>query len=256
MPYRRLPNTDLARLHSLQKAVQRTQIDGFNQQVLPYKLQTEIQQFLPQLENAVLQSKENYTSKVSANKQYRHIVQKARMYISHFIQVFNLAVIRGEIKKEQKKLYGLDTEVHAVPDLSTEESLREWGKKIIEGEQKRTAAGGFAIYNPSISKVKVHYDIFCEHMQSHLFQVQTTNRVMNDLGSIRRQADALIVQVWNQVEHYFRHELPYARMQKCKQYGVIYYARKGEKELSAETDRELQRIRDSQVSIQWSEEEL
>jgi hypothetical protein len=103
--------------------------------------------------------------------------------------------------------------------------------------------------------VKVHYDIFCEHQQGHQFQVQTTNRVMNDLTTIRKQADALIVRVWNDVEYFFRHELPYARIQKCKQYGLIYYYRKGEKELSAETDRELQRIRDSQVSIQWSEEE-
>lgn len=255
MPYRRLPNTDLARLRSLQTALQRAEITGFNEQVLPYKLQSEIQQFLSQFENTVLQSKENYTTKVSANKQYRHNVQKARMYISHFIQVFNLAVIRGEIKKEQKKLYGLDPENHIVPDLSTEESLLEWGKKIIEGEQKRTAAGGFAIYNPAISKVKVHYDIFCEHMQSHQFHVQTTNRVQGDLGELRKQADALIVQIWDLVEHYFSQELPYSKMQKCKQYGLIYYYRKGEKKLSAETDRELQRIKDSQPAIQWSPEE-
>ena len=255
MPYRRLPNTDIARVHSLQSALQRAQIVGFNEQVLPYKLQSEIQQFLPQLENAVLQSKENYTSKVSANKQYRHIVQNARMYISHFIQVFNLAVIRGEIKKEQKRLYGLDPDDNSVPDLSTEEYLTEWGKKIIEGEQKRTAAGGFAIYNPSISKVKVHYDIFCEHQQGHQFRIQTTQRVQTDLGTLRRQADALIVQIWDTVEHFFRHELPFARMQKCKEYGVIYYYRKGEKILSAETDREIQRILDSQPTIQWSVEE-
>jgi len=254
MPYRRLPNTDLARLRSLQNALQRSEIAGYNEQVLPYKLQTETRLFLVQFENAVLQSKENYTTKVSANKQYRHIVQKARMYISHFVQVLNLAVIRGEIKKEQKRLYGLDPENHFVPDLTTEESLFEWGKKIIEGEQKRTAAGGFAIYNPAISKVKVHYDIFCEHMQSHLFHQQNTNRVQSDLGTLRKQADALIIQIWDLVEQYFCHELPYAKMQKCKEYGLIYYYRKGEKKLSVETDRELKRIQDSQPTIQWSAE--
>ena len=255
MPYRRLPNTDLARLRSLQNALQRAEIVGFNEQVIPYKLQSETRQFLVQLENAVLQSKENYTSKVSANKQYRHIVQKARMYVSHFIQVLNLAVIRGEIKKEQKRLYGLDPENHFVPDLSTDECLMEWGQKIIDGELKRTQAGGFAIYNPAISKVKVHYDIFCEHMQSHQFRLQNTNRVQGDLGELRKQADALILQIWDLVEHYFRHELPFARMQKCKEYGVIYYYRKGEKKLSAETDRELKRIQESQPTIQWSAEE-
>jgi hypothetical protein len=160
-----------------------------------------------------------------------------------------------EIKKEQKLLYGLDPHQHVVPDLSTDEYLLEWGKNIIEGEQQRMANGGFPIYNPAINKVKVHYDIFCEHMQSHQFHVQTTNRVQGDLGELRKQADALIVQIWDLVEHYFRQELPYSKMQKCKQYGLIYYYRKGEKKLSAETDRELQRIRDSQPAIQWSPEE-
>ena len=125
MPYRRLPNTDLARLHALQHALQKAQSADYTEQVLPYKVQSEAQRFLVQFENAVMQSKDNYSSKVSANKQYRHIVQNARMYISHFIQVLNLAVIRGEIKKDLKTLYGLDTNSHIVPDLSTEECIIE-----------------------------------------------------------------------------------------------------------------------------------
>ena len=155
MPYRRLPNTDLARLHALQTAVQRAQSADYTEQVLPYKVMSEAQRFLIPFENAVMMSKDNYTSSVKANKQYRHIVQNARMYISHFIQVLNLAVIRGEIKKEQKLLYGLDPHENVVPDLSQEEYILEWGKKIIDGEQKRMANGGFPIYNPAINKVKV-----------------------------------------------------------------------------------------------------
>ena len=120
MPYRRLPNTDKARLYALQNAVQRAQSADYTEQVIPYKMLNEVQRFLVQFENMVMQSKDNYKTSVHANKQYRHIVQNARMYISHFIQVFNLAVIRGEIKKEQKLLYGLDPLNHVVPDLSTE----------------------------------------------------------------------------------------------------------------------------------------
>jgi len=255
MPYRRLPNTDLARLHALQNAVRRAQEADFTEQVLPYKVQSEAQRFLAQFENTVMQSKDNYTSTVNANKQYRHVVQNARMYISHFIQVLNLAVIRGEIKKEQKLLYGLDPLNHVVPDLSTEEYLLEWGKKIIDGEQKRMANGGFPIYNPAINKVKVYYDIFCEHQRQHLFHVQNTERVQGDLEPMRAKADAIILDIWNQVEAHYANLLPYAKMLKCQLYGVIYYYRKGEKKLSAETDREIQRIRDSQPTIQWSVEE-
>ena len=255
MPYRRLPNTDLARLHALQNALRRAQEADYTEQVLPYKLQNDTQRFLAQFENAVLRSKDNYTSKVNANKQYRHIVQNARMYISHFIQVLNLAVIRGEIKKDLKLLYGLDPHQHIVPDLSTEEYLLEWGKKIIEGEQKRMANGGFPIYNPAINKVKVHYDIFCDHQRQHVFHVQNTERVQGDLGSLRTQADELILTIWNLVENHYKDLFPYARLMKCQLYGVIYYYRKGERKLSAETDRELQRIQDSQPTIKWSSEE-
>lgn len=255
MPYRRLPNTDLARLHALQYALRRAQEADYTEQVLPYKMQSDIQRFLVPFENAVMQSKDNYTSKVSANKQYRHVVQNARMYISHFIQVLNLAVIRGEIKKEQKLLYGLDPHQHVVPDLTTDEYLLEWGKKIIEGEQKRMANGGFPIYNPAINKVKVHYDIFCEHQRQHMFHQQNTERVQGDLEPMREQADAIILDIWNQVEDYYKDLLPYAKMMQCQLYGVIYYYRKGERKLSAESDRELQRIRDSQPTIQWSVEE-
>ena len=187
MPYRRLPNTDLARLHALQNAVQRAQGADYTEQVIPYKTLSELQRFLVSFENVVMQSKDNYKTSVNANKQYRHIVQNARMYISHFIQVLNLAVIRGEIKREQKLLYGLDPLNHVVPDLSTEEGILEWGKKIIEG--------------------------------------------------------------------FYEKELPYAKMMKCQYYGVIYYYRKGERKLTAETDRELKRIQDSQPTIQWSTEE-
>ena len=94
MPYRRLPNKDLARLHELQNAIQRAQGADYTEQVIPYKVLSEAQRFLVSFENVVMQSKDNYASTVNANKQYRHIVQNARMYISHFIQVLNLAVIR------------------------------------------------------------------------------------------------------------------------------------------------------------------
>ena len=119
MPYRRLPNTDQARLSALQNAVQRASEADFMEQVLNYKTLSNAQRFLLQFENQVSQYRENFNGRVSANKQYRHMVQNARMNISHFIQVLNLAVIRGEIKKELKELYKLDTESHVLPDLRT-----------------------------------------------------------------------------------------------------------------------------------------
>lgn len=251
MPYRRLPNTDQARLSALQMAVQRASEADFTEQVLQYKTLCDARRFLMQFENTVMQYHENFRTKVSANKNYRRVVQNARMYISHFIQVLNLAVIRGEVKAEQKELYQLDPHNHIVPDLSSEEDLLVWGENIIQGEQKRTSMGGFPIYNPAIAKVKVHYDIFKAEQMSHTLHKKVTSRVMGDVEAQRKQADAIILTIWNEVEDYYKDLLPYDKLCHCKNYGVIYYYRPTEKRLSPETDAEIVRVRESQPLIDF-----
>lgn len=254
MPYRRLPNTDQTRLTALQMAVQKASEADFTEQVLNYKTIADAQKFLMQFENQVSQYHDNFRTKVSANKEYRHVVQNARMYISHFIQVLNLAVIRGEIKREHKELYKLDPNSHIVPDLSSEEDILIWGQNIIDGERERTSMGGFAIYNPAINKVKVYYDIFKEHQVNHALHKKTTDRVVSNLEALRKDADALILSIWNQVEDFYRDKLPYERMRSCQAYGVIYYYRTGEAHLTRETDLAIQRQKDSQPTIPWHDE--
>ena len=137
MPYRRLPNTDQARLRALRTAVQRAAESDFTEQIIPYRLSKDAESCLLKFENVVSQFRQNFESKVSGAKNYRRVVQLTRMYISHFIQVLNMAVIRGEIKKEQKRLYHLSETSHTLPDLSGEGDLLLWGKNIIEGETAR-----------------------------------------------------------------------------------------------------------------------
>ena len=204
-------------------------------------------------ENQVAQYHANFDSKVTANKQYRHRVRNARMYISHFIQVLNLAVIRGEIKRAQKELYKLDPKSNALPDLSTEEGLMEWGQNIIDGENKRTAAGGFAIYNPAINKVKVHYEMFKEEYTSHMLHNKTHTRVFEDTETLRKQADEIILNIWDQIEAFYKDELPYAKLQKCQAYGMIYYYRTGEAHLTPEGDMILKKRNNQQTKLQWSD---
>lgn len=251
MPYRRLPKTDQARLRALQKAIQQAGNAAYNDQAINYRTITEAQRFLMQFENQVAQYHANFDSKVTANKQYRHRIHNARMYISHFIQVLNLAVIRGEIKRSQKELYHLDPKSNTLPDLTTEEGLMEWGQNIIDGEMKRTAAGGFAIYNPSINKVKVHYEMFKEDYTSHQLHKKTHSRVYEDTETLRKKADTIILDIWDQVEAFYKDELPYAKLQKCQAYGMIYYYRTGETKMTAQTDQKIIEQRKQQISLEF-----
>ena len=249
MPYRRLPKTDQARLHALQRAVQQAANAPYNEQVINYRTLSEAQRCLMQYENQVAQYHANFDSKVSANRQYRHRVRNARMYISHFLQVLNLAVIRGEIERSQKELYKLDPKSNALPDLTTEDGLIEWGQNIIDGEQQRTAAGGFPIYNPAINKVKVHFEMFKEDYTSHLLHKKTHSRVFEDTESLRKQVDEIILSIWDQVEAFYKDELPYAKLRKCQAYGMIYYYRRGEAKLTPETDEQILRNRAQQTML-------
>ena len=253
MPYRRLPKTDQARLHALQRAVQQAANAPYNEQAINYRTLSEAQRFLMQYENQVAQYHANFDSKVTANRQYRHRVRNARMYISHFIQVLNLAVIRGEIKRSQKELYKLDPKSNALPDLTTEEGLIEWGQNIIDGEQQRTAAGGFPIYNPAINKVKVHYEMFKEDYTSHLLHKKTHSRVFEDTEILRKQVDEIILSIWDQVEAFYKDELPYAKLTKCQAYGMIYYYRTGEAHLTPAVDQQILQERAQQTKLEWGE---
>ena len=79
-------------------------------------------------------------------------------------------------------------------------ALAEWGRKIVEGESRRISQGGIPIYNPTIAKVRVHYDIFTDSYDRQKNLQALTARSLESLSAMRTTADELILDIWNQVE--------------------------------------------------------
>lgn len=194
------------------------------------KALTYARNFLMKFEAARSYYSECFDRQSKAGRKHQYNVKTARLYVSHFIQVLNLAVIRSEVRVSYKEYYGLDTKSNNVPDLASEAALAEWGHKIIDGENKRISQGGIPIYNPGIAKVKVHYDIFKEsYEEQRNFQLLTA-RSLETLSSMRAEADELILDIWNQVEEKFGKIVSNEkRLDLCRDYGIIYYYRTGEK---------------------------
>ena len=167
--------------------------------------------------------------RAEANRQYQSHLKTARLYISHFIQVLNLAVLRNEVRKEHKLFYGLDPEDFAVPELTGEKHILVWGERLIEGERERVSHGGAPIYNPTIAKVTVHYDIFKEAYREQQNYKLNTTRSQSGLDALREEADRIILDLWNQVETYYADLPAEIRLNRCRAYGVVYYYRSGEK---------------------------
>lgn len=229
MPYRRLPNTDQARIRALSLAVEKGNTYDVSSLAISLKDMYEAKNFLARFERAQTYYKQCLNNQVHSNKKYQANVKVARLYISHFVQVLNLAVIRSEIKEEYKDLYGLPRDTNTVPDLTSETAVLEWGDKIIRGEEERIRIGGVPIYNPTIAKVRVHYNIFKEGYEIQKNLQNLTNKSLETLASMRKDADNLILNIWNQIEKKFENLSGEEKLNKCREYGVVYYYRTGEK---------------------------
>lgn len=229
MPYRRLPNTDAARIATLEKAINMELRQTPDHQPASFRVLNEANVALSRFKNAVKQFRYHYDELAKCNKQFQPLSKMARLYISHFIQVLNMTVIRNEIKAEYKTLYNLQPDDFTVPDLAGEQAVVTWGQYIINGENSRLSQrGGIPIYNPTIAKVKVHYDIFVEARYTRDRYKKQMERSLEQLNLLRNEIDSIILRIWNQVEDFYKEYPQEIRLAKCREYGIIYYYRKNE----------------------------
>jgi hypothetical protein len=228
MPYRRLPNTDSARLKALHTAFRK------GKDLPPFKLAysqgtfTRIQSLIPGYENALSENKTAYNLQVEKTKDYHKHLRKAKLYVSHFIQVINLAIVRGDLPAATKAYFGMDEDDKKLPSLQSDEELLEWGHKLIEGEKERRNANLSPITNPTIAVVKVFFDHFLEvyNMQNSL--KKRCQRAQSDLNEKRTTIDQVIQQLWNEVENTYKDLPEELRREKASEYGLAYVYRKNE----------------------------
>lgn len=230
MPYRRLPNTDQSRIRAINIALDRYNSKIVAGEVISEKTFNEASAFFTVFENIHHEYLLSLEKQKAASKKYYQQMHTARLYISHFIQVLNFGVIRNEIKRETKILFNLEPNVFTVPDLSTEAAILKWGESIINGERERINRGGSPIYNPAIAKVSVHYEIFSDTCVSQKIYQKSTNRYLEQIASMRKDSDNIIIDIWNQVEDYFKDYTESQKRDLCQAWGVRYYLRKNEKD--------------------------
>ncbi|MDA3780486.1 MAG: hypothetical protein PF487_09770 [Bacteroidales bacterium] len=228
MPYRRLPNTDSSRLKALEKALQKgKKIPPFNLAFSQNSYQ-KVQSFLPIWQKSIIENNNTYNIQIKNNKDYLIKLKKAKLYISHFIQVINMAIVRGELSENIKENYNLPIEEKKIPALNTENEILYWGEKIISGETKRKMQGHSPISNPTIAVVKVHYDNFMEAYKFQKTLKRNHGRTLQNIASLRKDADDIILKIWNDVEAYYN-ELPEEQKRiEAQKYGIIYIYRKNE----------------------------
>jgi hypothetical protein len=228
MPYRRLPNTDAARLRAMKIALEK------GKDLPPYKLAysvktvVRLQRFLPLFEHSIQLQRQSIASQSKRGKDYNDAFRKARIYMTHFLRVMNMAIYRGDLPAETRAFYGLPTNESTVPSLNTENELISWGRRIIEGEEFRIRKGGSPITNPTIAVVKVRFEKFLEANNNHKVLIKKTLDYTERTGDMRKEADEIILQIWNEVEAAHCSLPEDNRRNESEDYGLVYFYRKNE----------------------------
>ena len=230
MPYRRLPNTDAARLKALYQAYQKgKELPPFN---LAFSQATynRLQSFLPGFDNMIRLYKSTCATSIAKSREYPASFRKAKLYVSHFIQVMNMSIARGELQPNIRTFYGIDEQDNTVPDMNTESDVIKWGHHIIAGEAERMKRGMTPVANPSIALVKVRYDQFINAYHTKRINQKNNMRIQNDVIEMRNQADAIILSIWNEVENHFANFSDDMMREKSAEYGLSYVFRKNEQQ--------------------------
>ena len=143
-------------------------------------------------------------------------------YVSHFIQVFNMSIARGESTPSDRTFYQLDASSDVVPDLKSNADIRLWAAHIATGETARVAAGGTPMAKPSAAQVATALTAY-----TSADAAQSSAKTAYDLGqeaiSTQRPAtDALILDLWDTIEYNLRANDPTSLRRKAREWGITY----------------------------------
>ena len=228
MSYRRLPNTDSARLKALQKAYEKglelSPID------LAYSQKTfnKLRLFLSNFEKAYIDYQSAYTVQVENNKaNYLPKLNKAKIYILHFFKVLKMSIERGDLPKNSLDFFEL--KANKMPVLTSEDKIFFWGNKIIEGESKRMSLGLKPVTNPTFGIVRVYFDNFVQEYRTQKKLKDNSAYFLNILASMRAEVNDIIKNIWDETELHFGNLEKSEKEANLLSYGVIFYTKKTEK---------------------------
>lgn len=239
MPSRRLPNSIPAVLRTLKtardkylntpnaadRAISAAQWEKLRDSGSPESFLTKFERECSQVDLA-LAAQGALTNELSRK------AARATMLVSHFHQVFDLAVARGVYPPSARRFYGRDSSATELPPLGTYDAVKEAGDAIAQGEAARAAAevgGHKPMANPSAAQVADAMADFKAALALAQGALEKTDLEREDAGALYEEAQALAVDVCDTVEFFYRND-PSAssRRAKCVRWGVVYVFAEGE----------------------------
>lgn len=257
MPYRRLPTTDKARLRALEQALKK--VGEISVRNIPFAKHSieDLQSAKNQFENALKHYELNIKQQSDNGKHYKTVMETARMYLGHFIQVLLFASERGEINGGIKFYGNLQSLEGKVPSLNTEQEILEWGKIIVNGEQNRVRQGGSAIYSPSIALVKFKLEEFNDAAMFQQNLKRNTLRSFEKMQTLRKTTNDFIAQLWTEIETHIEMEAisPEQKRKMAEEFGIVYVLRRKERKQLAKQVQQIEVTEEEETEVMETVEE-
>lgn len=147
---------------------------------------------------------------------------------SHFFQVLDLAIDRGDFDASVREYHGRDINVPGVPALTSYDDVIFWAGKIATGEAQRAIDEGAtftAFTNPTPAQVAAAHTAFAAARAAQAGPKESLTLAQQAVEAIIPGAtgiDPLILDLYDETEHTYRHLGEGAMRDLCREWGIIY----------------------------------
>lgn len=227
MPFRRLPNS----VDTLDKAMIALRDKmSTNPTSLPFSdaLSTRFQAFAPGFVQKVVDSQSLLQDQGKATVNAVASQEKLAMIESHFIQVFNFRIARGESPATDRAFYKIDFDDDTVPKLTSKADVKLWAGQLTLGEAKRVSKGGAPMVDPSATLLQNASNDYTAKLKIQSDFKTSYDKIQEELAAMLEEGLELIRDIWDEIEFTYHKEKPPSMRRKSMEWGVVYVLRPDE----------------------------
>ncbi len=152
--------------------------------------------------------------------------KKTAMFCSHFYQVLNLCIKRGEYSPAVRSFYNLPVDSDALPPLKTQWNVASAAEQLLTGEQQRVAQGGVPMSRPSAAEVEAVFTVYRNLISTGSNAKDALDLAQEAVQKLNKEVNGVIKKVWAEVETFYNEQQRESMREHARRWGVVY-ARKG-----------------------------
>jgi hypothetical protein len=231
MPFRQLPASDPTRTQALQGALKKWNSTTGAARLISAATGAALETLQPKWEKEVAERADAFGQQSASTLALSAAADKLRLLVSHFIQVYQMGIARGDFAAAGRAVYELSVNEETVPNLDAEAALLLWADRIVKGDPRRVAQFSEAPMTiPAASAVAAALQAYNVKLTAQTDAKDQLEAEQADVIALRSDADKLIRDVWDEVEFALRQlEAPTLR-RRAREWGVVYAQRPGEPE--------------------------